>query len=79
MRVHVKLFAGLAQYGSDSKPGEAFEVEMPHEATAGDLLAVVGVPPEEAKVIFINGRARPRETPLAAGDQVGIFPPIGGG
>ena len=79
MRVHVKLFAGLTRYGPDGKPGEAFEVALPEEATAGDLLAEVGVPREEAKVIFINGRARPPETTLAAGDQVGIFPPIGGG
>jgi molybdopterin converting factor small subunit len=80
MRVQVKLFANLARYAPDGvKAGMAFEVKVPGEATVADLLAKVNMLPREAKVIFINGRARQPETELADGDQVGIFPPIGGG
>jgi molybdopterin converting factor small subunit len=75
----VRLFATLRRCLDGVAVGAATEVELPDGATVADLLAMLGVPLAEAKVAFVNGRARPMEWPLQPGDEVGIFPPIGGG
>jgi sulfur carrier protein ThiS len=55
------------------------EIELPDKSTLADLVAHLGLPPEKVRVIFCNGRVRPRDHVLADGDEVGIFPPVGGG
>lgn len=79
MRVSVRLYATLGRY----RPGKAspapFEVDLPQDATVECLLRAIGLPVEEARVVFVNGRARPGDWRLACGDRIGVFPPIGGG
>ena len=77
--VHVKLFATLRSYRPGLRIGEAFPEELPDGATVGQLLRQVGLPEEEVKMIFVNGIVRDREHTLAEGDELGIFPPVGGG
>jgi len=48
-------------------------------ATLADLVKLAELPREEVKMFFVNGRARPIDWPLEPGDEVGIFPLIGGG
>lgn len=79
MRVHVKLYATLRRHRETAKPGLPFEVHLLDGAVLADLVAQLGLPREEVKVTFVNGRARAMDWPLRAGDEVGIFPPIGGG
>ena len=79
MRVHVKLFAHLRHYLPAAEPGVATAVALPAGATVGDLADRLGLPREEARVVFVNGRARALDWPLEPGDEVGMFPPIGGG
>lgn len=79
MRIRVKLFATLARSFKGAESGIPFEIEIPDGATIADLVQQLHLPPAEVKVAFINGRARPFDWPLAPGDGVGIFPPIGGG
>lgn len=77
--VHVKLFATLRQYRPGLGIGEAFSVELPDGATVEDLLQVLGLPEEEVKIIFVNALFRDPDHALANGDELGIFPPVGGG
>jgi molybdopterin synthase sulfur carrier subunit len=88
MKVHVKLFATLARsvpeavlarYPEARRPRAPLEVELPEGSTLADLVTYLGLPEEEVKVTFVNGRARKPDYRLAPGDEVGIFPPIGGG
>jgi molybdopterin synthase sulfur carrier subunit len=79
MRVRVKLFASLCRYFSDAAPGIPFEMEVPDSTTVADLLDRLKLPRQEVKVFFVNGRGRPIDWPLEAGDDVGIFPLIAGG
>nr|MBC7245100.1 MoaD/ThiS family protein [Chloroflexota bacterium] len=79
MRVRVKLYAALSQHRTDVTPGHPFEVELADEATIADLVSRLSLPPEEVRVAFVNGRARPMDWTLQHGDEVGIFPPVGGG
>jgi molybdopterin converting factor small subunit len=79
MIVHVKLFATLRRHYPDLKIGEAMPVELPEEATIGDLIKQLRLPKEQVKVVFVNAVVRSREHVLADGDEVGVFPPVGGG
>lgn len=79
MRVRARLFATLSRYYANARPGVSFDIEVPEGTTVGDLITRLNLPSEEVKVVFVNGRARPNHWPLQAGDEIGIFPPIGGG
>lgn len=79
MRVRVKVFAGLGRYLRGQPSGSPFDVELPGEATLQALLRALNLPPDEVRVVFVNGRAQPLDHPLHEGDEIGIFPPIGGG
>ena len=79
MRVQVKLYAGLPRLLADVKSGVPFEVEIGKGTTVGDLLLRLQLPYEVVKVAFVNGRSRRVEHLLADGDEVGLFPPVGGG
>jgi molybdopterin converting factor small subunit len=43
------------------------------------LYVVLGIPAEEVKLAYVNGIYCEPETILKDGDEIGIFPPIGGG
>ncbi len=77
--VHVKLFATLRRYSPGLKMGQALPVELPDGATVDYLIRQLGLPAEEVKMVFVNGLVRQRDHPLADGDELGIFPPVGGG
>jgi len=77
--VHVKLFATLRRYHPRLGPGEAIEVELPDGATAGQLVERLGLPADHVQVILVDRVARDPAHPLAAGDEVLLFPPVGGG
>ena len=79
MFIRVKLFATLGRYALNGAPGVPFEVELSEGATLGDVVNRLDLPSEEVKVLFINGRARPKDWILKPGDEVGIFPLVAGG
>jgi sulfur-carrier protein len=77
--VRVKAFATLTQHLPDAMPGQPMEINLPASATIQMLVEQIGLPRGEVKVVFVNGRARPPDWELADGDEIGIFPPVGGG
>jgi molybdopterin converting factor small subunit len=79
MQVRVKLYSTLSRYFSNTAQGIPFEIEVPNGAMVGDLVKRLKLPREEVKLFFVKGRARPIDWPLESGDEVGIFPLIGGG
>jgi molybdopterin synthase sulfur carrier subunit len=79
MRIRVKLFASLCRYFSGAAPGIPFDIDVPDGSTLTDLMDRLKLPRQEVKLFFVNGRARPVDWPLEAGDDVGIFPLIAGG
>ncbi|MFW5730854.1 MAG: MoaD/ThiS family protein, partial [Desulfonatronovibrionaceae bacterium] len=48
-------------------------------ATPLEVLKKLGIPEDEVRIVFVNGRNSPRDVPLQENDRVGIFPAIGGG
>jgi molybdopterin converting factor small subunit len=77
--VHAKLFATLRHYRPGLGLGEAVPVELPKGATVEDLIGQLGLPEDEVKVVFVNALFRDSDHVLDDGDEVGIFPPVGGG
>jgi molybdopterin converting factor small subunit len=77
MEVRVKLYAGLTRSAGVS--GQVAAMDLPEGSTVADLVAALDIAPEKARLTFVNGRARRPQHRLAPGDQVGVFPPIGGG
>lgn len=88
MKVQVRLFAALVQHIAESirahypegiRAGAPLEVELPEQSTLADLVSFLNLPQDQVRVVFVNGRARSLDYGLTSGDEVGIFPPIGGG
>ncbi len=77
--VHVKLFATLRQHRPGLGLGEAFPVELQDGATVGDLVQSLKLPEDQVKLIFVNALYAELDRALVDGDEVGIFPPVGGG
>lgn len=74
MRVAVKCFATLDRFTPATGA-----VDLAEGATVAELLAALGIPAAEVKLIFRNNRHCGVETPLADGDEVRLFPAVGGG
>jgi sulfur-carrier protein len=79
MLIQVKLFATLRRYAGDTSPGQPIPVELPAGATLQDLVELLGIPLQETKIAYVNAKAQELDWVLQPGDEVGIFPPIGGG
>ena len=75
IEIELRLFATLTKYLPPEH--EAFRVSG--DTTVEKLLIELGIPREETKLIFINGKKQELDHGLSQGDRVGIFPPVGGG
>ena len=75
-RVTVNLYASLRRHIGGAA---SVEVEIRSGRTVGEVLDGLDVPADETRIIFVNGRAAERSSPLSGGDRLGAFPAIGGG
>lgn len=74
MQVRIKCFATL----SDHTPADGI-LALSAGGTVGSALAGIGLAPADVKLVFVNGRHAEMDMVLADGDQLGIFPAVGGG
>ena len=77
--VHVKLFATLRRFRPGLGIGEAFPVELPDGTTVRGLIQHLELPEEQVKIVFVNALFRQMDHVLADGDELGVFPAVGGG
>ena len=75
MIITVKSYASMRKYLSTLPAGGEFEI--PEGTPVGAVLKQLGVPPELGKIILVNGRHRPEDYPLQAGDTLVFSPPRG--
>jgi len=54
-------------------------MELNQGGTVQDLIAELGLPPQEVRIVFVNGLIRDLSHPLQDGDEVSFFPSVGGG
>ena len=74
--VRLSLYAGLRAY-IGGKPSAELEIEPGQ--TVGEVLDRVGVPREQTRILFVNNRAASLSDKLSGGEQIAVFPAIGGG
>jgi sulfur carrier protein ThiS len=79
MRIQVRLYATLSRYLPGLSAGVTAEIEVVDNAAVSDLVDRLGLPAGQVKVVFVNGRTRAPDWILKPGDEIGIFPPVGGG
>lgn len=73
--VQIKLFATLREFMPPSS--DIFGIEQ--GISIRELLEQLNLPPDKAKLIFINGVKADLTSTLEGGERIGIFPPVGGG
>ncbi len=76
MKIELHLYATLRQYEPEGHQGV---LEIEDGTTVEDLLVTMGVPLEQAKLVYVNGRRVNLDYTFKDGDRVGIFPPVAGG
>lgn len=84
MIVTLKLFATLAVHlPPEARKDHRAEVEVAEGATVQGVIDQFRVPPELCTLVLVNGVFIARDAlafrPLAAGDVLAIWPPVGGG
>lgn len=79
MIVKVKLFATLRKYLPGVELGKSSDIRLKSGTSIAQLYNVLGIPAEEIKLAYVNGIYCESDTKLKDGDEIGIFPPIGGG
>jgi MoaE-MoaD fusion protein len=76
MRIRVRLFAALRERAEWSQR----EVELADGAVVADVWATLGLGDEPPGLAYARNREyADRDTPLAAGDEVAVIPPVSGG
>jgi molybdopterin converting factor small subunit len=77
MIVHVKLYGIFQKYAP--KGQQEFHMDLPHGATIGGMLGILKIPPDQDRILLVNGRQREQDRVLESGDTIVIFPPLAGG
>ena len=74
MQITIKLFATLRKGRFDIN----FR-EIPPNTTIKEIINDLGIPEDQAAIIFVNSRHAKLDQKLYEGDIVAFFPPVGGG
>jgi molybdopterin converting factor small subunit len=72
--ITVRLFGGL-----DEHVGRSVAEAQASAASVGDLVAGLELSPAAVGLILVNGLHGTLSSPVKAGDEVALFPHIGGG
>jgi sulfur carrier protein ThiS len=79
MKVQVKLYTYFAKYCPGENERGLFTMELVPPVSVGELLQKLGIPPDYAKVVHVNGKFAKEENLLKDGDFLAVFPPLPGG
>ncbi len=83
MKIKLRLYATLRNYLPPNTEGGQVILTLPEAATIPDALVAQGVPVGLAHIVLVNGRHVLRSDlatrQLVDGDELAVFPAIGGG
>ncbi len=80
MIIQVKVFSTLRHYLPDSdRRLEGDQWEVPDGVRVDDVLDMLHIPGEEARVLLVNGRRADGTRRLSPNDVLHVFPPMCGG
>jgi sulfur carrier protein ThiS len=79
MKIAVKLYGTLRQRFPDYHYEKGIEVEIPDEATARDLLALLEIPVSQGAAVIMKGRVLKSDDRILRGAPVNVVQALGGG
>lgn len=79
IRITVKVFGTLRKYVPDYDHEKGIKLDILEGSTLGDLIYILRLPPNEARLIFVKGISKKITDTLRDLDEVSIFLPIAGG
>lgn len=75
IKINLNLFVTLSEYLPDNFDDYAIQ----KDTRLDSLITQLGIPMDQVKLIFVNGKNKGLDYILQNGDRVGLFPPVGGG
>jgi molybdopterin converting factor small subunit len=75
IRVRVRLYASLRKWREDHD----FDLQLPVAISLREALSLIGVPENEVAIVMLNAARGNLEAILSDGDDIQLFPAIGGG
>ena len=75
-KVNVRVFATLRSYVDNA---ESVYVRIDRRETVADVLDRLGIPADQTRIIFVDGRRTSLAQDLFGGETLSVFPAIGGG
>jgi len=79
MALTIFLNATLRRHVPGYNPYEGVRLRVSPNTPVSQVIAALGLPPEEVTLILVDGQRRSPEFLLSGGERLGLFPPIGGG
>ncbi len=79
MHILVKLSTTLRDCVPGYDPESGLRMEVPEGESVAGMVRRLGLPPEEIKIIMVNGRQYGADRTLRDGDRLALFPAVGGG
>lgn len=79
MKIEVELFMNLKEISPERYGNGPVELEIPGEATLGDLIRSLGIPASQPLIALVDGRTADSSCSLREGQLVTLFPPLDGG
>jgi len=77
--VNVKLFGTLRKYVPAYDHNKGVNVTLDEGSTIQDLLGILGLPENEARIFFVKGISKRYTDRLHDSDEVSIFLQVSGG
>lgn len=79
IRVKAKLFGTLRKYAPGYDHQKGLDVTLSEGETIQNLLKLLGIPQDEARLFFIGGGIKQVTDALNDDDEISLFLPIAGG
>lgn len=79
MKITVKLFANLRDLLPEGSSASACVLDLDDHAAVDQVLDMMKIPSDIKLIILVNGVHVGRDTVLAEGDVLAVFPPLAGG
>lgn len=79
MSLHVFVYATLRRHLPDYDPYRGLTLPVPPGTSVVQVLAQLGLPPEEVTIILVDGVQRSTDHALQGDERLGLFPQVGGG
>lgn len=80
MIVTIKLFSSLQGcLTPNERRLEDDKWKMPEDCSIAKVLEILKLPEPEAKLFFLNGEKAEKGQVMLDGDELQVYPPIGGG